>query len=70
MLSDYKGSERVFGMPRVEGEPGFREKIGSYAIAGGIVAGGIGLLVSGELLLLGAIAAAGGYVMKKSGERV
>ncbi len=57
-------------MPRVEGEPGFREKVGNYAIAGGIVAGGIGILLSGgQLLLLGALAAAGGYVMKESGQK-
>lgn len=56
-------------MPRPEGEPGFRERVGHYLLAGGLVGGAIGLLFSGEVVLLGALVAAGGYAFKKSGER-
>lgn len=51
-----------------EGEPGFREKVGDGFFKGGIIAGAIGLLVSGELLLVGMLAAAGGMAIKGSGK--
>lgn len=58
-------------MPRPEGEPflkKLRENVGKGVVAGGVVAGGIGLLLGGELLLVGALALIGGFAIKGSGE--
>ena len=60
-------------MPRVEGEPGFfkevRKKTGEVLVGGGLIAGGIGLLVSGQLVLVGVLAAVGGFAIKGSDGR-
>ena len=56
-------------MPRVEGEPGLQQKVGDGFFKGGIVVGFIGLLVSSQLLLAGALAAAGGYAFRETGKK-
>lgn len=59
-------------MPRAEGEPflkKLRENVGKGVVAGGVVAGGIGLLLGGELLIVGALALIGGFAIKGSGEK-
>lgn len=48
-----------------ESEESFRKEVGKWAIAGGIVAGIIGLIASGELLLAGLALASGGWILKR-----
>lgn len=48
-----------------ESESGFRKEAGKWAIAGGIIAGIIGLIASGKLLLAGLALAGGGWMLKR-----
>ena len=52
-------------MARVEAEGSFRKETGRWAIAGGIVAGIIGLITNPQLLALGLGLVGGGWYLRK-----